>query len=291
MLGVKPGAELLAATEKAKEHGAKLVLADRDIQATLKRTWRNLSFLNKFRLVSVMFGAFFTANEITEDTIEELKDRDSLSDAMKEFAKAMPQVQIPLIDERDRYLMSSVQEAEGQTIVAVVGAGHVEGMVSYLGHTINRRELTVIPPPSRWTALLKWIIPAIVLAAFVVGYQKHAGETLSAMIYAWVLPNAVAAAALSLLAGAKLWTVLTAFISSPITSLNPTIGTGMVAGFVEAKLRRPTVEDAEGIQDAMMSVRGIYANRFTRVLLVAVMSSLGSSLGAWIGATWVISLL
>jgi len=37
-LGVKPGAEMLAALQKAKEIDAQVVLADRDIQATLKRT-------------------------------------------------------------------------------------------------------------------------------------------------------------------------------------------------------------------------------------------------------------
>ena len=210
---------------------------------------------------------------------------------MIEFAKHMPQVQIPLIDERDRYLISSIREAPGNTIVAVVGAGHVEGMIGYLQEPVDRKALEIIPPPSTTGKMLKWVIPAIVLGAFYYGYQKHSGETLAAMLYAWILPNAIAAALLSILAGAKLWTILTAFVSSPITSLNPTIGTGMVAGYVEAKLRKPTVEDCEQVNQAMNSLKGVYKNPFTRVLLVAVASSLGSSLGAWIGASWVVSLL
>jgi pheromone shutdown protein TraB len=35
----------------------------------------------------------------------------------------------------------------------------------------------------------------------------------------------------------------------------------------------------------------VYSNRFTRVLLVAVLATLGSALGAWIGGFWVVSLL
>jgi pheromone shutdown protein TraB len=111
------------------------------------------------------------------------------------------------------------------------------------------------------------------------------------MLYAWILPNSIVAALLSIVAGAKPLTVLVALIASPITSLNPTIGAGMVAGLCEAWLRRPTVHDCEHVSDDIMTLRGVYRNRFTRVLLVAVMSNVGSALGAWIGATWVVSLL
>ncbi len=290
-LGVRPGAELLAAVNAAKEVGAELVLADRDIQATLKRSWANLGFWNKMRLLSEMIASFFASNEITEEQIEELKDKDTINEMMREFAKHMPELQTPLIDERDRYLMSSIQEAPGKTIVAVVGAGHVGGMVGYLGADVDRAALSVIPSASLLSRSLKWVIPAIILGAFYFGYTKHEGEGLARMIYAWVLPNSIGAALLSIVAGARPLTVLTAAVASPITSLNPTIGAGMVAALVEAWLRRPTVEDCEQINDAILSLRGMYDNAFTRVLLVAVGATLGSALGAYVGAAWVVKLL
>jgi pheromone shutdown protein TraB len=85
--------------------------------------------------------------------------------------------------------------------------------------------------------------------------------------------------------------VVAGFIASPITSLNPMVGAGMVVGLVEAWRRRPTVEDAENINRDVQSVRGFYKNPFTRVLLVTFASTLGSALGAWIGASWVVALL
>lgn len=290
-LGVKPGAELLAGVQAAEEIGARLVLADRDIQATLKRSWANLSFWNKMNLLSAMIGSFFTSNEITEQQIEELKDRDTINEMMTEFARHMPQLQLPLIDERDRYLMSSIQEAPGRTIVAVVGAGHVSGMVKYLGTQVDRAALSVIPKPSLLSQSLKWVIPAIILSAFYWGYREHSGAGLVEMLYAWILPNSIGAALFAAIAGGTPLTVLAAAIASPITSLNPTIGAGMVAALVEAWRRRPTVEDCEGINEAILSVRGMYANRFTRVLLVAVGATLGSALGAYVGAAWVVKLL
>ncbi len=290
-LGVKPGAELLAGVTTARQVGAELVLADRDIQATLKRSWANLSFWNKMQLLSVMIGSFFASNEITEEQIEELKDRDTINEMMGEFAKHMPQLQTPLIDERDRYLMSCIQEAPGKTIVAVVGAGHVNGMVGYLGTEVDREALSVIPSPSLLSRSLKWVIPVIILSAFYWGYREHSGQGLIEMLYAWILPNSIGAAVFSAAAGATPLTILIAAIASPITSLNPTIGAGMVAALVEAWRRRPTVEDCEGINDAILSIKGMYQNQFTRVLLVAVGATLGSALGAYVGAAWVVKLL
>jgi pheromone shutdown-related protein TraB len=290
-LGVKPGAELLAAVRSAEAVGAKVVLADRDIQATLKRTWHSLSFLDKLKLSTGLLAVPFSLEEISEERIEELKDRDTISEMLDEFARAMPGVKEPLIDERDRYLMSMVRDAPGQTIVAVVGAGHVAGMLQHLHSPVDREELSKIPAGSKVTRALKWVIPIVVLGAFYWGYTKHSGDDFLHMVYAWILPNSLVAAFFSILAGAKPLTVLTAFVASPITSLNPTIGAGMVAGLVEAWLRRPTVSDCERISEDMLSLRGIYRNRFTRVLLVAVAATVGSALGAWIGATWVVTLL
>ena len=290
-LGVRPGAELLAAVDKAREVGAEVVLADRDIQATLKRTWANLGFFGKVKVLSMLIGGFFAAQKITEEQIEELKDRDNISEMMTEFARVMPKAKAPLIDERDQYLISKIREAPGRRIVAVVGAGHVAGMIANLDSEVDREALTQIPGPSLTGTILKWAIPALVLGAFYWGWREHEAEGLEQMLYAWILPNSILAGIGAIVAGARPLTIVTSIIASPITSLNPTIGAGMVAGVVEAWLRRPTVEDCEGVNEAAMTWSGLYKNRFTRVLVVAVLVTLGSALGGWVGATWVVTLL
>jgi len=290
-LGTTPGAEMLAAAEKAKALGARVELVDRDIQVTLKRTWANISFWQKVQLVGAVINSLVTREQIEAGQVEELKHKAQLSQMMQEFAQAMPDVQVPLIDERDQYLMSKIEAAQGSKIVAVVGAGHVEGMRRYFGNKIDLGPLEVIPPRPHWVGALKWVIPLLVLAAFSIGYFKNRGKTLREMLYAWVLPNSIASAALTAVAGGKILSILAAFIGSPITSLNPLLGAGMVVGLIEAWLRKPTVQDAERINVDVDSLRGIYHNRFTRVLLVAVLSTIGSALGAWVGLSWVLSLL
>ncbi|HHH30861.1 MAG TPA: TraB/GumN family protein, partial [Polyangiaceae bacterium] len=269
-LGVKPGSELLAAVEAAEQIGAEVVLADRDVQATLKRTWRNLGFLNKMKVLTGLVVSVFDTEEISEQQVEDLKNREHISDMMTEFAKAMPEVKGPLIDERDQYLMSSIVEAPGKTIVAVVGAGHVEGMTKWVDEPVDREALEQIPPPSLAGRAAKWVIPAIILAAFSYGYFKHQGEDFMNMLFAWILPNAIAAGALTLIAGGKILSVLTAVVSSPITSLNPTIGAGIPVGLVEAWLRKPTVEDCERLGKEVNTWRGLRDNPFSRILIVAI---------------------
>jgi pheromone shutdown-related protein TraB len=294
-LGVRPGAELLAAVKKAEEVGAQVELIDRDIHVTLKRTWANLGFWTKMRLLNELIAAMFSRDKDDHDvsavSIEDLKKQANLSDMLAEFAEQLPQVKVPLIDERDEYLMSGAERVKGKKVVVVVGAAHVPGMREQFGKRVDRAALEKLPPPSRVRAGLKWVIPVLILSAFSYGYWKTQGQSLGDMLFAWILPNSLMAALFITLAGGKLLSVLTSVFSSPITSLNPLLGTGMVVGLLEAWLRKPTVEDCHNINRDIQTWKGVYRNPVTRVLLVAVAATMGSAVGAWIGLSWVIALV
>lgn len=290
--GVKPGEEQREGIKAAEDVGAELVLADRDIQATLKRTWANLGFWGKIRLLGSMFQPAEEAEELTAERLEAMKERDTVSEMMREFAEALPQIKEPLIDERDRYLIASVVSAPGDQVVAVVGAGHVEGMIAHLPQAlkIDRDALTQIPPRPLWVRSLKWVIPTLILVAFYVGAQSDRPESsLQEMLKMWILPNAIMGALICLIARPKLISLFVAAIASPITSLNPMLGAGMVVGLVEAWLRKPTVEDSETLIEDASTLSGLYRNPFSRVLLVAVCATIGSALGAYIGVILVAS--
>lgn len=290
-LGVEPGAELLAASVAARAKNIDVSLVDRDIHITLKRTWSTIGFWQKMKLLGAIMESLIVKEEISADQIEQLKTGDNLPDMMGEFARALPEVAEPLIFERDRYMVDKIRATPGDTIVAVVGAAHVPGMVENFEAEIDLPQLEEVPPPSLGLRAVKWVIPALILGAFYFGWQKGQTQMLGEMVWLWVASNSLVAALFTALAGGKLISVITSLFSSPITSLNPLLGTAMVVGPVEAWLRRPTVEDCERINDDVQSLGGIYRNPFTRVLLVAVMASLGSALGAWIGGALVVKLL
>ncbi len=290
-LGVQPGAELLAAAKAAEAVGARVVLVDRDINVTLKRTWANLGFLDKLGLLNAVGLSLVSREKISAEDIEQLKQETHLSEMLNQFAEELPAVKEPLIDERDRYLMSGVEQAGGDKVVAVVGAAHVPGMRQVFGADVDRAELERLPPPSRIVKALKWLFPAIIVFALTWGIIDKQGASFEELLFAWVLPNSLMAALFTAIALGKPLSILVALVASPLTSLVPVLGAGMVVGLLEAWLRKPTVQDCENINTDVQSLAGVYRNPVTRVLLVAVMATVGSALGAWIGAGWILALL
>lgn len=288
-LGVRPGAEMLAAIDHAERVGARLVLADRDIQATLRRTWAALSPWDCLQLIGAVVGSLFAKGEITKEQVEALKDRDNISELVREFAEVMPRLQRPLIDERDRFLMSAIREAPGQRVVAVVGAGHVGGMVRYLHAEVDRAALSEVPPPSWVSRLAPWVLPLLVLSIFAVAWRSRPHE-LGSLFVAWAVPNAAFVALAGLLARARPLTALAAALASPFTALIPRFDAGVLAAWVEAATRRPTVADCEGLSQ-VASLADWRRNRFTRVLVIGFATTVGATIGAVFGAVAALALL
>jgi len=75
---------------------------------------------------------------------------------------------------------------------------------------------------------------------------------------------------------------VTAFVAAPITSLNPTIGAGMVTAAAELWLRKPTVEDFSRLRHDTIHWTGWWKNRVSRTLLVFLFSTLGSAIGTYV---------
>lgn len=286
-LGVRPGAEMLAAIEHAASVGARLELVDRDIRATLQRTWSALSFWDCVQLVGTLIGSLFARAEITQEQVEALKDRDTISELVREFAEVMPRLQRPLIDERDRYLMSAVREAPGKIVVAVVGAGHVEGMVRYLDTPVDRQQLSQIPPPSWTRRLSRWVLPALGLLALYLGLRQDLAQLRPMLIGLCVL-HGVCVLAPSLLVRAQPATLLVAPFASLLFAFLPQSDAGRLAAWLEAKQRPPTPEDREALSK-VASLRDWRQNRFTRVLLVGFAVTAGSATATVLGVLWLLA--
>lgn len=294
-LGVKPGAELLAAVNAAKDRGIPVELIDRDINITLKRTWANLGLWKRSMLLSSLLVGWDDkkGEAVTEKTVEDLKEPKALSEMLTELGRAVPEVKGPLVDERDQYLVSKMTDvgAGKRKVVAVVGAAHVPGMTANLGKPIDRAALDKLPPPSLVWQIVKWAVPALFIAALIYGWQFGDKRSLYEMMVAWILPTSIGAAGLTLLAGGSLLSVLTALVVAPIAAIHPLLGTGMVVGLVEAWRRRPNVADCERLPDDVQSLRGFWRNPVTRILLIAVASGIGTAAGFWLGVVWVAKLL
>lgn len=295
-VGVKPGDEMLAGMETAKSMGIPVVMADRAIQTTLKRAWAKNSFWGKCKLLSMLIASAFSNEEFSEEEIEDIKNKNEMDSMMAELSDYLPVVKTVLIDERNEYLATKIWQAEGNSVVAVLGAGHLEGVEEYLKKlaanevTPNLAEYDVIPKKSAAGKIFGWLIPAAIVALIVAGFIYGGAQLGSQMILSWVLWNGCCAALLTLLAAGHPLTILVAFISAPITSLCPFIGCGFVTAIVQAMVCKPKVKDMETLQDDV-TLKGFYTNRILRVLLVFILSSLGSSVATFVSGADIIGKL
>jgi pheromone shutdown-related protein TraB len=286
-LGVMPGAELAEAVKVAGETGARVVLADRDIKLTLKRTWGNLGLRQKLHMGMSLGASLFFDEDIDEKAIEELKREEKLNDLLELLAREFPMVKKPLIDERDTYLAQRIRDAEGKKIVAVVGAGHVPGILREIESDSDLKPLEQIPPPALWPRILKWAIPLIIIGLLVYGGFRGGVEHSLQSLYIWVLINGGLSALGAALAFGHPLTVLTAFCAAPLTSLNPMIAAGWVAGLVQTFVKKPTVSDLERLPESITTLKGFWENPVSRILLVVVLANLGSALGTFIAGGWI----
>ncbi|AUN95836.1 TraB/GumN family protein [Pseudazoarcus pumilus] len=288
--GIEPGAELRAAIDGAIDGGLPLALIDRDIGLTLRRTYASVPWWRRMELVGGLLSSVLSRDKIEESEIERLKQGDMLESTFSEFAEQSETLYRPVIEERDRYMAASLRrfaaERGSGRVLAVVGAGHLAGIERHLADTQppaeTLAELEQAPPRPRWPRVLPWVIVAVILVGFVIGFSRNTDIGLQ-MVADWVLINGGLAAIGGALALAHPLTILTAAVGAPLTSLNPTIGIGFVAAAVEIFLRKPQVGDFATLRRDVMHWKGWWHNRVSRVLLVFLLTTLGSAIGTYVG--------
>lgn len=293
-LGIEPGLEMKTSIKHAEELDLPLVVIDREVGTTLKRVYHNVPFWKRLYIISGLFASVLSRETVSEEEIEKLKTGDLLETTFAQFSEDANDLFVPLIDERDRYmtakLLQTAKEHTGKNLLAVVGAGHVKGMMGYLEqHSKDSTykesevisELDIIPKKRSWFKIIPWVIVALVVFGFYLGFQKGPDMGWS-LIWQWIVINGSLSALGAAIAGAHLLTIITAFVAAPITSLNPTIGAGMVTAAMELFIRKPTVNDFSDLRKDTSSAWGWRKNRVARILLIFVLSSLGSAIGTYV---------
>lgn len=292
-LGVSPGAELLAAAQVAEKLDIPICLCDRDIRVTLRRAWKSTSLFRKCYLMSSLIAGMFDSEEIDQEKLEELKKQDVLTELMAEMGDSLPEMKRVLIDERDIYMAEQISKALGQRLVAVVGAGHVEGIKRKLAEDRSAllSDLTTIPPVSGFWKTMGWLIPAIIIGSIgLIAFQKGFATAGDNVIY-WILANGIPASIGSALALAHPFTTIGAFAAAPITSLTPIIGAGYVTAFIQVMTRPPVVREFETVGEDMSSIFGWWRNKLLRVFLVFILTGIGSAIGTYVGGYEIIKTL
>ena len=297
-IGVEAGKEMIRAVELAREKGIRLEVIDRNISTTLHRLVTEVSFWQKFKIVGGLIAGVFVGEKISEEQVEDLKRGDMLHAVVSEFGEELPEIKRVLIDERDEYMvgrLSQISEAfhAPKKILALVGAGHLIGMMPNLKSppdAAHLEELDRKPPPSKLGLYIGWGICVLILSMFVVGF-KQSPELGGQLVITWVLLNGGLCALGTLIAFGHPISIIAAFFAAPLTSLNPTIGAGMVVGLVESYMRKPKVSDFETLRDDITHYSMWWKNRVARLLLIFFLSSFGSMIGTYAAGASIVTQL
>ncbi len=286
---IQPGQEMVQGVQSAQEVGATLVLADRNIQITFSRIWNNVGLSGKSRLMMQVIYSIFSNESITEEELEKMKSQDMLDAMLQELTDSFPSLKIPLIDERDQYLAQKIKEAPGNKVVAVLGAAHVPGIKVQINHEQDLAALSKLPPKSKIPTIIGWAIPIVILAliayTFVMNPSVGIQQTLS-----WVLWTGTLSAIGAALAFAHPLAIVTGFVAAPFTALHPLLAAGWFSGIVQAYFHRPNIRDFENLSEDVLSVKGFWHNKVTRILLVVTLTNVGASAGTLIAGADIIRL-
>ena len=297
-IGVEAGKEMVRAVELSRENHLRLEVIDRNISTTLHRLVTEVSFWQKMKIVGGLVAGVFVGEEISEEQIEDLKRGDMLHAVVSEFGEELPEIKRVLIDERDEYMVGRLNQISAshdapKKILALVGAGHLMGMMPSMdlppdaGHL---QELDQKPPPRKTGLYIGWGICVLILSMFVVGF-KQSPELGGQLVATWILLNGGLSALGTALAFGHPVSIFAAFFAAPLTSLNPTIGAGMVVGLVESYMRKPKVGDFETLREDITHYSMWWKNRVARLLLIFFFSSFGSMIGTYAAGASIVTQL
>lgn len=296
-LGIEPGAELKQAVIDARERGVPVSLIDRDVGLTFRRAAASLSWWQRIKLGSGLAVSLVASDDVPEDEIEKLKEGDMLEASFGEFAEDSPELYSRLIDERDQYMAAKLRATSGdaRSVLAVVGAGHLAGLARYLREETRDpdalcAELDFVAKKRRvpWFTL---ILTALVVGGIAWGVHRGGFALGADLLRQWVYYTVGFTALGALLAGANPLSLIVGAVVAPFKPFRPGMPSGMFAALVEARMRKPAYGDFLALRDDAQTLGGWYRNRVTRVVLVFMLTNLGTIAGEWLAGARILGKL
>jgi pheromone shutdown-related protein TraB len=139
LVGVKPGSEMLAAIRLAKQYGAKVALVDQDIEVTLARLSKGITWKEKFRFIWDLIRSPFTGKQelkrlgISKLDLTKVPSKKVIRKLTGYVKEKYPNVYRVLVEERNKViavnLRGLMKHFQDKQILAVIGAGHEEDVM------------------------------------------------------------------------------------------------------------------------------------------------------------------
>lgn len=287
--GGMPGTELYKATQIAESKAIPVCFSERDMNITFSRAWRSLKIVAKLKLFLTATRRLFRYRKAGENDLQMAKNNDLLSAFIQEVTPMEPALSIPLIEQRDQYTAQKIVGSQGETVLAVVGAGRLSriGELLISAEPVDIESLESVSKTSLIKRIATFAIPVLVIIAMLYLSLTQGKAAVRENIRFWVLANSLFTGIGAIVAGGHILAVLTAVVVAPFSPFIPA-GPGTVAAIVQLLVRPPLVKDFQTFPEDLSNFRAWRKNRILRILLVMVLCGLGSLLGTILGTSKII---
>ena len=134
--GFPPGSEMKYAIQLAKRKKIKIALIDQEIQITLKKFSKSITWREKFTFLIDILKGVFKRDKTLEFDIRTVPSQKLIKKLVSKLKKSYPSVYKILISERNKVMADNLKkmskENPDKLILVVVGAGHLDGMLKLL---------------------------------------------------------------------------------------------------------------------------------------------------------------
>jgi pheromone shutdown-related protein TraB len=133
IVNVKPGTEMLTAIKMAKKENIRIALIDQDIEITLRRFSKAITWKEKFRIIGDIIKAPFSRQKIKFD-LRKVPPKKLVAKLLKEVKQRYPNFYRVLVEERNVVMANNLYNLmkTDKRIMAVIGAGHEEELVELI---------------------------------------------------------------------------------------------------------------------------------------------------------------
>ncbi len=136
IVGVAPGSEMKKAVRLARKHDIKLALIDQDIEITLKRFSKSLTWKEKWNFIIDIVKAIFVRKNVIEFDLTKVPSKKVIKKLVGQVKKRYPNIYRVLIEERNQVMAENLRKImenyQDKKILAIIGAGHEDDILELI---------------------------------------------------------------------------------------------------------------------------------------------------------------
>ena len=136
IVGVAPGSEMKKAAGLARNYDIKIALIDQDIEITLKRFSKSLTWKEKWNFIVDVLKAIFVRKKIIEFDLTKVPSKKVIKKLVGQVKKRYPNIYKVLIEERNHVMADNIKKImetyPDKKILAIIGAGHEDDILEMI---------------------------------------------------------------------------------------------------------------------------------------------------------------